>query len=184
MLEQWLRPVLGLFLTVILYWGITFDHRKRSQHKNQLYAPIGLIIFLGGACSLFCVVIGYGMMQEEFYDNETWPWAIVLFISSLLSLVYTVDIDFRKAVWNDDEIIMSRLFRPEVTLSWNQVRELERSDVLQSWRLRFKDRAGFGFHDYMKGSEELVIACAKRPNIIIPAEYEHLRGSSSTDIEP
>lgn len=72
-------------------------------------------------------------------------------------------------------------FGAAMSRPWGEVVALERATIMESWRIRFIDGTGFGFHDYMYGAKNLAAECLLRSHIHIPKEYQDLRDTLLRD---
>lgn len=147
--------LIGVLVPTLIFNLIFWDPRKRTLEK--LYAPLGLLMFflvfsVGVAC--WMIYILQTESEEYLKDQAFWLWSIFAFCVSLFFA--TVELTFRVANWNENKIMISRIFRPQLCRNWSDLKGLERAEKMQAWRLRFADGKGFGFHDYMRGTGELV----------------------------
>ena len=150
-----LRLVLGFFIPILIFAIIGWAPKKRRA--SHLYAPLGLLVFLGAfsiGATVLCTYALTNSSQEYLDDQAVWIWGILAFC--FVTFLSVVDGAYRIAVWDEYSILILRLLHSNVKRKWSDLKSLERADMMQAWRLRFSDGSGFGFSDYMKGTGELV----------------------------
>lgn len=168
-MEFWLRPTLTIVFTVGVYWIITLDHRRNRQ-PNEVYAPVGLVLFLGLIGLATAIGVSWGMLLPATWQRDDALAFPFLFLFGVVATITAADLDARKIVWDSERIFIRKLFHSQRSYRWQDVERADNMVFAEAWRLWFRDGYRVGVPHRMVGVPELLSEVAGRPHIELSSE--------------
>jgi hypothetical protein len=117
---------------------------------------VTMIYFLGAL--LFSTIAFFAFFDNPPSDgvnDEIWLKPLTLCMAGA-SIGFALDAPFRRFEWNDEHLVISRLFRRKRFVSWADVTALKEHAFFGFYTVGFADGSRAAFGEVMKGSRTFI----------------------------
>lgn len=147
--------------------------------------PLGLILFFAIPGLAGTAGFGWPLLDPDVWARDD-VWAIGgLFATCAGMLFLAVDCDQRKLVWDDQKLLLKKLFSPVRSYAWDDLKRIDNQLVQESWKLRFGDGTRFGLPHRMIGVDEFLNEAVRHDHVELrDMGLQALRDSQNEPDEP